>query len=267
MLDIVLIMIVLLVLFVIVVVYKYATLPEKMESFSGLYTPSGKTNLTKKTRPIRQVDGIPPVVHQLAPKNKYKWPAIWSKCQKSWKKEFRKPEFSYRIWNDSAMVKFVKQYYPEHYDYYQDLPKKKQRIDMARYFILHRLGGIYADMDYECRENFHDRLDTKKANVVESPYKTDSHFQNSLLASPKGNPFWLRVILESKKRFYSGERDTIRLTGSNLLDRCANKFSQEISILPENFYNPNIKNKDRFYQNSDVVARHHRTNHWTKMKY
>lgn len=239
---------------------------EKREGFRGLYTPTPPPQ-RKKSRPIVQEDGIPPVVHQLAPKNRDKWPLIWNKCQKSWKQEFRKPEFSYQMWNDSSLRRFVKQYYPEHYDFYLELPKKINRIDLARYFILHRLGGIYADMDYECLENFYDRLNTRKASVVESPYHSQERVQNSLMASPRGNQFWLRVILEAKKRFLKGEKNTLQLTGPNLLSYVVAKYPLEVSIMPQNKYNPDMNNKKAFYQNPDVRARHYHTNTWTKSRY
>lgn len=237
------------------------------ESFQGMYTPTPSPKQRRKIRPIQQVDGIPPIVHQLAPKNRDKWPSIWRKCQKSWKREFRKPEYQYQLWDDSKLRRFVKQYYPEHYDFYLELPKKINRIDIARYFILHRMGGIYADMDYECLENFYDRLNSRKASVVESPYHGHERVQNSLMASPKGNSFWLRVILEAKKRFLNGEKDTMRLTGPNLLGDVVAKYPLEVSIMPQSKYNPDMNNKKRFYQNPDVRTRHYHTNTWTKARY
>lgn len=70
-----------------------------------------------------------------------------------------------------------------------------KRADAARFFLLHHYGGIYADMDYECLNRFHDTLPGGKVSVVQSPWDNGELYQNSLMASPPGHPFWTDVAI------------------------------------------------------------------------
>ena len=133
---------------------------------------------------------IPKIIHQTAPADKSKWNPIWNKCQYSWLKYFPAPEFTYKMWTDEDLDQLIINDFPWFYDTYKSYPKNIHRIDIARYFILYKHGGIYADMDYECFENFYDKLDLYKVNITESPLHTVEFIQNSLIMSPSNFPFW-----------------------------------------------------------------------------
>lgn len=64
---------------------------------------------------------------------------------------------------------------------------------------MHHCGGIYADMDYYCYQDFHSEL-ADSACVVENPYGNDP-IENSLMASVPGHDFWTHCMELSLQRY------------------------------------------------------------------
>jgi len=143
-----------------------------------------------------QYDSIPRIIHQTAPSDKSKWHPVWFKCQKSWQTHF--PDHEYKLWTDEDLDEFIRTKYEWFYPMWKGYDSKIKRIDSARYFILYEYGGIYADMDYECMENFETQLPPGKVSIAESPVQantiSDEKYQNALMASPPKHPFWNHVI-------------------------------------------------------------------------
>ena len=141
---------------------------------------------------------IPKIIHQSAPADRSKWNFVWNKCHNSWLENFS--DFDHMMWTDDLIDEFVKEKYPQYYSLYQSFPVNICRWDLSRLLILHHFGGIYADMDVLCFENFYDDLLQDHVNIVES---SGSHFpswqetvQNSLMASAVRCNFWIDVVDE-----------------------------------------------------------------------
>ena len=149
----------------------------------------------------------------------------------------------YKLWSDEDLDSFVKSEYPDFYDCcYSQYPTTIQKIDAARPMILHRYGGIYADMDFEtCNSNWLRELPLDKPHVVESPYTKNEKTQNALMLSPPGDSFWLEYVDQMRqRRFIPNVMDS---TGPRVLDAaihsCKEKKGAEcVSILPQQQYNP-----------------------------
>lgn len=140
---------------------------------------------------------IPKILHQTAPQDKSVWHPLWKRCQASWLEKF--PDFEYRLWNDDDIDNLIRTEYPEFWDMYQEFPVHIMKIDFVRFAFMHRFGGIYADMDYYCYQNFHDDL-TDNGYIVENPYGNDP-IENSLMASEPGNIFFYKCMEEVRVRF------------------------------------------------------------------
>lgn len=157
---------------------------------------SVKTNATKshhKTRHKTLRDNansstmqIPKIMHQLAPGDQSHWPDAWFVCQESWKNTYS--DWTYMLWDDDDVDVLVKKKYPEEWGWYSSMPMKIERVDAARSFILHAYGGLYADMDYYCYKKLEIPQDGKPILVASNA--GEEIVQNSLMASPKGHPFW-----------------------------------------------------------------------------
>ncbi|KAF8068401.1 HOC1 [Scenedesmus sp. PABB004] len=91
---------------------------------------------------------IPRVVHQTAPSARL--PARARALTRSWR-EKNGAGWAVRLYSDEAAANFVRREFPEYYEAYMALPKDVERADFFKYMVVLRLGGVYADVDVECR--------------------------------------------------------------------------------------------------------------------
>ena len=206
---------------------------------------------------------IPKIIHQMAPADKSKWPKTWFICQNTWKKHFPSPEYQYILWTDSDLDNLVRKHYAWFYPIYSNYDKKIKKIDISRYMILHKYGGIYADMDYYCNKNFYNKLNQKKINIVESPYKNNEYIQNSLMASPIKNNWWLRVLDQAKSTSHISHPNTS--TGPRLISLVYYKNKDDINVLDQYYYNPKLT--DPHFKSNKIYTKHYLTSVWTSRGY
>jgi len=76
-------------------------------------------------------------------------PTKWKRSAETW--ITLNKDFAYCLWTDVELEPFVADEYPWLLSTYHDYPYHIQRCDAARYMILHRYGGTYADLDTVCR--------------------------------------------------------------------------------------------------------------------
>jgi mannosyltransferase OCH1-like enzyme len=161
------------------------------------------------------VNAIPHVIHQFAPGNRDVWHASWGPCHDSWKHHF--DSFEHHLWTDEAIDDFVhRRFGADFYDVFNSFAHPIQRLHVARYLVMYEYGGIYADMDVECMDDFYDHLHAGKANLI---YNDDDTFHNALMASPAHHPFWHYVLSEALGWRMSEDVDSS--TGTKMLGRVA----------------------------------------------
>lgn len=119
------------------------------------------------------------------------------------------------FWDEDAIDAQFKRHCSGHLKLFQSFKSNISRADLARYCILHELGGIYSDLDYEPRVDFSNDLAPGRVNLIQSPYKYET-FQNSLMASPPGHAFW-SDLLDLAHQFEKLS-DPTAATGPRLLD-------------------------------------------------
>eukprot|EP00854_Cymbomonas_tetramitiformis_P006390 gene6390-7655_t len=68
----------------------------------------------------------------------------------SWQK--LNPEWEVRFYDNDDCAAFVQKYFPEYWQAYQALPKNVERADFFRYLVVLQHGGLYADVDCQCRQ-------------------------------------------------------------------------------------------------------------------
>ncbi len=133
---------------------------------------------------------IPKIIHQIAPSDKTKWHPNWESIREDCRENLK--DYKFYLWNDDTTEKFTKKYYPRFLSLIEDYPFTINKVDMFRYMLLHRYGGIYMDMDFIFYKDFHDQLPSG-LSAMESPYPT-YHYQNSMIISEKSNDILLRVL-------------------------------------------------------------------------
>jgi hypothetical protein len=60
---------------------------------------------------------------------------------------------TYHLWTDSTSRHFVARHYPSFLATFDSYAYPIQRADAIRYFVLHRFGGIYMDLDIGCKRD------------------------------------------------------------------------------------------------------------------
>ena len=61
------------------------------------------------------------------------------------------PTWEMKLWDDAECALFVATEFPEYLAAYAALPHNVERADFFRYMVVLRYGGVYADIDVECR--------------------------------------------------------------------------------------------------------------------
>ncbi|KAE9011977.1 hypothetical protein PR001_g15772 [Phytophthora rubi] len=132
--------------------------------------------------------------------------------------------------------------------------KKVSLADMARYALLHRVGGLYVDADFECLQPFDalhrdNELFLSSEPLVHSVLLEKSNSAalcNALMASAPGHPFWLQVLDNIKAKF-DHERlksDAVELTGPRMLkqtyEALNSTFNADIVVFPSEFFYPEV---------------------------
>lgn len=189
----------------------------------------------------------------MAPKNKNFWHPVWDKCHLTWKEKFPKSEYKHIMWNDDKIDQFIETEFSDYVNFYYSLPFHIMQLDFARICILYKYGGIYADMDQYCFENFYDDLNRNLA-LVESASTVDETIQNSLMASTKNNKHLKKIIDQCVENFYYYEiindfndkeqnfyvREICGpLVLTKYYDSLDDKQKEEIQILEKELYNHN----------------------------
>ena len=134
---------------------------------------------------------------------------------------------------------------------------------MARYFILFKYGGIYADMDFYCYKNFYNTLDMTKPNITCSPWTNVEFLQNSLMASPKNSFVFLDIINEASKRNFN--ELVTNSTGPKLISDVYYRLQSFINPLNVKLYNPiGCKDLDNIelYNENTCYCKHYGTGKW-----
>lgn len=118
------------------------------------------------------------------------------------------PKWKYILWNEKMGDDFMKKYYNKYYDMYINVKYPIMKIDILRYCILHKYGGLYADIDYKCLNNFDSYIESKNDKNIfinNTPKSMYDYFKksisNSLLISRNEKDiFWILVLDECKRR-------------------------------------------------------------------
>lgn len=208
---------------------------------------------------------IPKIIHQIAPEDPNLWHPLWKLCKKSWERNFS--NFEHILWSDKKDIdKLVKEDYPQYFDLYQSFDRHILKIDFARFCILHKYGGIYADMDMYCYKNFYDELKINAVYLNEAS-NDEEKVENSMMISPPNCNFYLECmelckeryefIIENRKKYpnsYKFKNYTINISGPTLLTDVYLNHNEKIYILPRKLYNNELDTYDESYYTKHMLT-------------
>ena len=158
-------------------------------------------SLTKWTRARFQRAAparIPRIIHQTwkteqIPYDVFdrRWVESWTRCH---------PDWLYVLWTDRRLRELARACYPA-YDTIcgEDVPGIFL-ADFGRYMVLHRFGGLYVDLDYECLKNLEPLLMGHRF-VTSYSDDTRTELNNALIATVPGHPLLLRYMDACQSRW------------------------------------------------------------------
>tara|TARA_Y100000389_G_scaffold33979_1_gene28905 strand:- start:2046 stop:2879 length:834 start_codon:yes stop_codon:yes gene_type:complete len=195
----------------------------------------------------------------------------------------KNPKWFYASWNLEKCEKLVKDFYPQHLEMYKKYPYIIQKCDAVRYFILHRYGGLYADMDYFCNKPWDEVIKKYPGDiyVVETPNNTGNdkiHVSNSLMYSAvKNHSYWNSIFIEMELKknssyYYTSRHITIMMTtGPSIINRIFNKYKYRYKLnhYPSKLFHPygvtdDAKTLSNCNKEQDVYAYHIQNGCWHK---
>jgi inositol phosphorylceramide mannosyltransferase catalytic subunit len=180
---------------------------------------------------------IPKIIHQTWKTRDI--PARFQDASASW--QALHPDWEYRLWNDDDLETLVAEEFRTHLPLYHAYPDHIQRVDAARYMILFRYGGLYADLDIVCNRPMDDFLNQE---VLLAPTKPLG-LSNDLMMAEPGHFLFLEIInqlgpsFQHFNRWFVPRHFRVMLTTGPLLVTRVHKVSayrDRVFLLPGNLY-------------------------------
>lgn len=211
---------------------------------------------------------IPKIIHQTW--REAKLPLPFNILAETWKNTH--PDWEYKLWTDGMIKEFIKDFYPKFLDKYNSYPRKIQQVDVFRYLLLLKEGGVYIDVDFECIENITILLEKESCVIGKEPEAHCAHFAmkmilgNAFMACSAGNDFMKFVCNEIM--LYPGKDkvsqiEVLKSTGPFMLTSAFEKYrdKQNVKILePEKIYPLNMYETRKVFNDAITDDMQHRIN-------
>ena len=180
--------------------------------------------------------------------------ALSEKCLKSWSEKM--PDYEINLWNESNL--------PYEASLAWTYIKKKEYAfasDFARYYILHKYGGIYLDTDVEVIRKFDDLL----SNKCFLGYEDDGRLNSAVIGAEKSSSF-VEICMDIMKKNHADNRPY--LIAPELANRALKVACSNVTTYPKDYfypYNPYSKKenvKQLLY--CDITENTYSIHHWEK---
>lgn len=185
----------------------------------------------------------------------------------SWR--LKNPSWEVKWWDDEDCRNLIKNHYPAFLFLYDGYEKNIHRADVFRYFMLHKYGGVYADMDCECIEPL-EKIIKEQDRIILGKEMTLGHgldpaTSNAFMYSVPGHPFW-EYVCESLE-FYdliTEKEEVLAKTGPLMLtDKYLQyKDKEEIRLLGLDIFVWVLADIEVNVENGYIL--HHTMNTWKK---
>ena len=150
---------------------------DELPDLPRLFHFQSKTrDITKETKTWMEVLSMDPIVQEypdiIVPDSSSAWTAVY--------------------WSDESCKRLVGDHFPTFLQTFDSFPRNIQRVDSCRYLILSMYGGVYADTDisiHTSNANEFEHLIPEGIGLVESPYRYNEMWQNSLMTASYSGKF------------------------------------------------------------------------------
>jgi len=187
-----------------------------------------ESEILERLEQLKSENSVSPIIHQITdhrsiPESILAWKALH-------------PTWEYFLWDSPLIDHFISRYYPYFLPLYNSFKYPRQKLDLGRICILHRYGGIYADLNLKPVIPMDTFFNHGKA-VYLLRDRNNFRFTNILMGSTANHDFWLEVAKEMEKPYMPWwtcmrHFHLLYSTGPYLLDRVAQRWKGSIVLLP-----------------------------------
>lgn len=209
----------------------------------SLYDPSYIKSITKYTK-----NGIPKIIHQIWINENSEineMPENWKKSPIEWKKYHNKSNgYIYILWEKESSRNFIKKYFPEYLQTYDEFNHVIHRCDLLRFAFLSKYGGFYSDLDNYPIKNLEDEL----------PGNFDAYFPElkifyniissniNLIFCKRDSEIFTKLlehIHKNSKNYYINITFAVKqLSGVEVINELMKNKKYNICLLPHKKFNP-----------------------------
>mmetsp|Transcript_859 Transcript_859/g.938 ORF Transcript_859/g.938 Transcript_859/m.938 type:complete len:395 (+) Transcript_859:73-1257(+) len=189
---------------------------------------------------------IPRIIHKIWWQGLDAMPEKYSAPMASWTE--MNPNWNIWVWDEQAILKMMRTYFPQYIDMFLSYPRMIQKIDAAKYFLLSQFGGCYSDMDQHClnplnqivdAENEHTEMicssltEKKSLIVLSSSFRLrhGPYINNAFIICKPAARVWKHVfdelVLRHKHHFLVDEVKVVVTTGPVCFTRGIKKAMAE----------------------------------------
>tara|TARA_Y100000816_G_C26014396_1_gene530425 strand:- start:452 stop:1114 length:663 start_codon:yes stop_codon:yes gene_type:complete len=188
------------------------------------------------------------------------------------------PDFEFKLWRDKDAEKLMKTEFQDYYENFHKLPRTIMKIDMFRYFLMYKFGGIYTDLDYYFIKKF-DLLEWKLVIPCNREDEAGSPIRlgNCIFASEPKNIFWKHLI----DTLNTIDRSNLDYKNDSFIDKCDQgtgpqfvysmwlKYPKGIYVPKRKLFHPETKNDPDYIEslkNTETYGMHVCTGLWRNNK-
>ncbi|EHQ24692.1 glycosyltransferase family 32 protein [Mucilaginibacter paludis] len=185
------------------------------------------------------------IIHQIwISEDNQPLPRYCEELSRTWRENH--PDYKYILWDKESTQHLIEKKYPNMAELISRYRYSIQKVDVLKYLILHEIGGVYVDMDYECIKSISDLFSNHDCYLSEesSEYKV---IGNALIASVEKSSFLSFVISSLKKHLDGPNIDVhdklnyvLSTTGPGMLGIAYQNYEKknDICVIPSKFLSP-----------------------------
>jgi mannosyltransferase OCH1-like enzyme len=167
-------------------------------------------------------------IHQIWIQGAAALPPRYRSAVSTWKT--RNPGWTHHLWDDASLRGLMRARASDWWAVYSMQPEAEAKADVARYALLHTIGGLYADVDTECRRPLDRLLAPGDARLHATFYSGDTRppvdcATNSVLAGRPGHPIWPLVLRRLETNGL--HLDVVFRTGPDMLRPILRMYAEE----------------------------------------
>lgn len=173
----------------------------------------------------------------------------------------KNPDWQVNQWDEPQILDVLKSMGQPYLDKYNSLKLLLQKVDFARYAILHQFGGVSVDADAVALKSFNETPHLNDSDFIVSKNSISSFINNATILVSKSNPLMKELLDSIATDCKSYQGDTLcvlNTTGPIAFTKFINKHRNEITVLDPSYLEP-CSGMDKYCQvkpNSILDHRH-----------